>query len=362
MFSESVVLDLVGRIYDAAEKPTLWPLFLARLTETLDTCAATLDFYDSGKDRGTIGAAIGIDDETIGAYAAHYGKSNVLAQQMEADGLFTPGTVVDNRGLFDDAQYARSELAADFLGKRIGVFHALGGVIFKDQRVSSHLSLFRRRSKPFEEHDRKLFRVLLPHLQRSLSLHRRLSQAERHASLAAETIDLFATAAIIFDDQGEVVLMNTAASRILDQEDGLSIHQRNLRTSNGEETQRLRAIVASDTGGCARVGRPSGKRHFIVSVYPRNDGQRRAAVMLISDPEDRAVPDPEMLMRIHGLTRAESRVAVLLLAGKPIKEAAAELHISENTARQHLKSMFAKTQTTRQSELVLLLSKTARSQ
>ena len=84
--------------------------------------------------------------------------------------------------------------------------------------------------------------------------------------------------------------------------------------------------------------------------------------MLISDPEDRALPDADTLMRIHGLTRAESRVAVLLLAGKTIKEAAAELDISAATARQHLKSMFSKTQTTRQSEFVLLLSKTPRNQ
>jgi len=362
VFSESVLLDLVGRVYDAAEDPALWPLFLARLTEALDTGSATLDFYDSEKDRGTIGAAIGIDDATIAAYAEHYGKSNVLAQQMEADGLFTPGTVVDNRGLFDDGEYARSELAADFLGKRIGVFHALGGVIFKDRRVSSHLSLFRRRSKPFEEHERKLFRALMPHLQRSLSLHRRLSQAELHASLAAETIDRFDTAAIIFDSFGEVVLMNTAATRIVGQADGLSIDKGNLQTSNSEQTRRLHKILASETGGCISVGRPSGKRPFIISVYPRHAAQHRAAIMLITDPEDRALPDAETVMRIHGLTRAESRVAVLLLAGKTIKEAAAELNISATTVRQHVKAMFFKTQTKRQSEFVLLLSKTTRNQ
>jgi DNA-binding CsgD family transcriptional regulator len=363
MFSEQVVLDLIAQAYGAAEQPALWAVFLARLTAALDTCTATLDFYDLEKGRGTtVAAVIGMDSDTIAAYTDHYGKCNVLGQRMQAEGFFAPGTVVDNRALLDDAEFARTEYATDFFAKRFGVFHALAGVIFQDHNVSSNLSVVRRRSKPFEDHERKLFRVLMPHLQRSLSLHRSLSDAERRASLCADAIDLFATAAIIFDSRGQVVLMNAAAGRIILQADGLCTDKRSLRTSNVDETLQLHTMLASEVGGCMTVGRPSGKRPFIVSVYPRRVGDDRSLVMLISDPEDHELSDSSTLMKIHGFTRAEARVALLLLAGKTIKEAAGELDISIATARQHLKSLFSKTQTARQSEFVLLLSKTSRSQ
>jgi DNA-binding CsgD family transcriptional regulator len=47
-----------------------------------------------------------------------------------------------------------------------------------------------------------------------------------------------------------------------------------------------------------------------------------------------------------------------LLHGERLEDYAARAGISMNTARTHLKSIFAKTETTRQAELVRLLAQT----
>lgn len=57
----------------------------------------------------------------------------------------------------------------------------------------------------------------------------------------------------------------------------------------------------------------------------------------------------------YQLSKAELRLAIALLSGKTIKQAASLLHISDNTARSHLKAIFVKTNTHRQSELVQVL-------
>jgi DNA-binding CsgD family transcriptional regulator len=62
------------------------------------------------------------------------------------------------------------------------------------------------------------------------------------------------------------------------------------------------------------------------------------------------------LLHCHfGLTPSEARLALHLITGETLRSAAAELHISYETARTQLKSIFSKTGTCRQAELVLVI-------
>ena len=62
------------------------------------------------------------------------------------------------------------------------------------------------------------------------------------------------------------------------------------------------------------------------------------------------------LLRCHfGLTPAEARLALHLVAGETLKSAEVKLSISYETARTCLKSIFNKTGTCRQAELVIVI-------
>jgi DNA-binding CsgD family transcriptional regulator len=91
-------------------------------------------------------------------------------------------------------------------------------------------------------------------------------------------------------------------------------------------------------------------------------GKRRAPVALfVTDPDERVeIPVPR-LRRIYGLIRSEARIASRIAAGLRPESVAEEVGVQVNTVRMHLKRVFAKTGTRRQSELVrLLLSSPAR--
>jgi DNA-binding CsgD family transcriptional regulator len=64
---------------------------------------------------------------------------------------------------------------------------------------------------------------------------------------------------------------------------------------------------------------------------------------------------PAALAKLFGLTPAEAAFAVLLGDGLTLDEAAAEQSIARNTARAHLRSIFAKTGVSRQTQLVRLI-------
>jgi len=66
--------------------------------------------------------------------------------------------------------------------------------------------------------------------------------------------------------------------------------------------------------------------------------------------------EPIDLLRCHfGLTPAEARLALHLVAGETLRSAEAKLSITYETARTHLKNIFSKTGTCRQAELVVVL-------
>jgi DNA-binding CsgD family transcriptional regulator len=66
--------------------------------------------------------------------------------------------------------------------------------------------------------------------------------------------------------------------------------------------------------------------------------------------------EPIDLLRCHfGLTPAEARLALHLVAGETLRSAEAKLSMTYETARTHLKSIFQKTGTCRQAELVVAI-------
>jgi DNA-binding CsgD family transcriptional regulator len=63
----------------------------------------------------------------------------------------------------------------------------------------------------------------------------------------------------------------------------------------------------------------------------------------------------DLLRRHFGLTPAEARFALHLVAGETLRSAEAKLSITYETARTHLKNIFHKTGTSRQAELLIVI-------
>jgi DNA-binding CsgD family transcriptional regulator len=115
------------------------------------------------------------------------------------------------------------------------------------------------------------------------------------------------------------------------------------------------------SAGFVAVSRPSGERAYAVMVTPllaAPDGSvvRDAAIAIfVADPSARVSTPPEVLSELYQLTNSEAELVRLLASGLSLDEAAEKRGISLNTARSHLKHAFAKTDTSRQGELVRLI-------
>ena len=63
----------------------------------------------------------------------------------------------------------------------------------------------------------------------------------------------------------------------------------------------------------------------------------------------------DVLIALFGLTPAEARLAIRLVNGLSLDEAAISLGVSRNTAKSHLRAVFSKTGVTRQPQLIQLI-------
>jgi DNA-binding CsgD family transcriptional regulator len=104
------------------------------------------------------------------------------------------------------------------------------------------------------------------------------------------------------------------------------------------------------------------KRPVLIRTIPV-DGAARSpflgarVLLVLTELFPKSGPPPDVLARAFGLSRAQAKLASIIATGISPKQAAEKLSIARETARNHLKAVFAKTETHRQSELVALLSK-----
>ena len=87
-------------------------------------------------------------------------------------------------------------------------------------------------------------------------------------------------------------------------------------------------------------------------------GENASAVIFV-DLDSCAQPSPLTLQQLFGLTLAEGSLAIGMVQGFAPDEIAANRSVSRTTIRSQLASVFAKTQTRRQAELVARLGRLA---
>jgi DNA-binding CsgD family transcriptional regulator len=103
-----------------------------------------------------------------------------------------------------------------------------------------------------------------------------------------------------------------------------------------------------------RSGRPSYnlRSSDIESGLDLEFGSAITLAIFLSDPDQKVLPDTGLLIKKFAFTPTEASIVLKMTMGYSVNEIALEQNISRNTVHHHLKSIFRKTNSSRQSELV----------
>ncbi|MEM7024487.1 MAG: helix-turn-helix transcriptional regulator [Pseudomonadota bacterium] len=239
------------------------------------------------------------------------------------------------------------------------------------------INVFRNQAQgPHERAETELMQALVPHLTKACAIDQRLAKARLAERRLREALDRVPEAIFLVEPDGRIVDANHAADLLVRKGDGLSSAQARLSAAHAVARKRLADVIAGaarrelDVSGRALpIPRESGRPlQLLIAPLPQAASRtfpvqspKPIVMVLVSDPDAAPRPLAERLALLWHLTPAESRLAAALAGGASLKDYAEQHGLTENTVRWTSKSLLAKTDCRRQSQMVRFLTTAAAS-
>ena len=252
----------------------------------------------------------------------------------------------------------------------VGTVHQLGSIMARRSGRIDTVVFYRESEAPnYDRSDQRLLATLVPHFGRALNLSKRLSTATAEYSLLQSALDALNCAIVLLDRAGQVCFFNAAAERLIKQGCGIRVRRGRLCAMRHADTLALEGLTRRATG--ADGHRPTGGATVIHQAHPGLSLQVTAAplpsdnptmisehgaraLLVIHDPNGQAPVPHEVLERMFGLTPTEKSLLIALSEGQTLRQYSDDHRVTYNTVRTHLRNLFAKTNTSKQSDLVRL--------
>jgi DNA-binding CsgD family transcriptional regulator/PAS domain-containing protein len=356
------ILNLIDEIYDASLDAGRWPTFIESLSGAFNCVGGALLQRDRHcTERGFIEFG-GMAAATRIAYQQYYAARSVW---MPAAFTRSSDLVIGHELAPDKRSFERSEFYNDWLRPQ-GAYDAIGGVIQRSADSLTVVTVLRaKRMGLVTEADKQAFARLMPHVRRAMDIYRRLFgvQLQRDGTLYA--LDALQVGILLTDRTGRVMFANRVAEEILRRGDGLALFRGQLRAAKPDDSLKLLALIEGAVKTTLGAGEKAGgilslptsigdPITLLVSPCPRLGLLEPAAIVFITASPRSVSFEGHHVARRYGLTPAEMKLLRALVDGCRLSEYAGDAAITLNTAKTHLKQIFAKTGSRRQSDLIRL--------
>ncbi|MGU7768823.1 helix-turn-helix transcriptional regulator [Burkholderia sp. MR1-5-21] len=355
--------DLIGLVYEGVTSDVPWRGLLDVLRTRLAANYATLVLRPPADAlKGLIVTSSLVDTSVgTGAYLQRFYALDAFVN-LPRDTVTTVHEMLGERRWLDSEKYR-------YFDRMYDVLHVMGADIHADADNECRLRICRPHgAPPFGENETALCRFLLPHLKRAVGLRATIEVTTNERRLYAETVSQLRIGAILLDEQARVMKTNDDAARVLAERDGLLVANGKLACDGAAENRQLQTLIrqaltrradaAPNTAQGMTLNRSAGRARLGLRVRPlpvdEQSGRKRraAAVVLVRDPDCLPQMSGETLQAMFNLTRSEASLALHLVQGRTLQEAADTMAIRHNTARAHLRAVFSKVGVTRQTELI----------
>jgi DNA-binding CsgD family transcriptional regulator len=356
----------IDAIYESVADSSQWQIAIERLRVMFNASTACL--VRSGPDLQP-GDAINSNPDPefqLRYIEEHAPYPNIYAEALQAASV---GSVYSDHSLVGADALHRSRFWNEWLAPQ----DMYGGLGCKLLALGPSFWIFDiqrgRNQDAFDANEAKLLDLIAPHLRRATELSRRLQSSQ---TLAFGYANL-PFGVLFADSQLRVTHLNDVAEAILMKPgSAMRLKAGVLNTADLKMTAALQALVAdacglgsnpAGTGGDLLLRGEAGD--VVVTISPA------AGREMLQFPHARqavihlrvltlALPDhfEDQARRLFDLTPAEARLAAALASGVSLKDAAVHQGIKFSTARSYLESIFRKTRTRQQSQLVALLKST----
>lgn len=356
----AVASQLAETIYDAGLEPDQWPDVLARCRDFVGGLGADILIQGVGVDSGYLCYQDGqYSAEHLQSYFGEYVALDVAAQARLVAPVGQAIAAVDVEDLseiYDSRFYqewAAPQHTNDYLAAPIA--RTNGQVVLFG--ISRHED-----QGPIDGTFRGLMGLLIPHVRRAARVTRELASAQTASSSLAESLDALSAGLFLLHADGRLVHANAAARTMLGALGPLELKAGKIGARSRADGPAFSALLG---GGPSTVTlRDADDGIYAAYCLPLSAAARhnsgldaRASTALFVHRATFVRPQtPEIIARAYGLTISEQRVMMKIVDLGSVPDVADALGLAVPTVKTHLQHVFAKTDTTRQSELVRLVA------
>ena len=351
----------IARLGDVAIDPTLWPVIMEDISRAIGATGAAL--LQADVRTPDVPRTPGVDDLFKAYFGGDWHLRDIRARgapllMSGVKRVVTDQDVVSQDEMRDGSYY--NELLRPF---RMRWFAAVG---FQAGPAPWALSIHRdARAGAFDSSEQRLLEQLAPRLTDAATLSATVGRAV--LSGIGNALDLCGQPTLALDRTGSVLHANASADRLFDHE--IRVSRRKLIVQDQKARGDLDELMAwlrtggefATVPGQAILVRKKVGPSVVLRVLPVPPAARGpflgARVLLtLSVLRTPTGTDPRLLIQTFGLTPAEAKLAAAIADGVTLAEAGERSGVALSTVRNHLKVVFVKTGTHRQSDLAALLS------
>ena len=364
---------LIGRIYDCAVDPGQWNDTLTRIRDHLDLAFLHLCFVDGMKFVDAIEFRSHNAAELAGMNTTWptewTSKANSWWEQIPGIDEWRRSDVdhsVSQMQAIDEAAFK----ATDFFNSSVKPLevrdYSCTLVAKRQDHAGWLIAATRATGDLVTADDRRLFRLLSPHVRRSLMIGRVMDEGRLQLQLHKELLDRINAPLMIVGNDARLVYANGPGEELLSDGSLLGLRNGKIAPRRGPVAQGFqvaldRACSPDDMdlgthgNGIALHDGDGNAAACYVLPMGRSDRRRSLgnglALVFLATGAEACLPSVEMLSALCGLTVREARVALMIADGASPTDCAKKLGISITTLRTHLARVFDKTGIRNQSGL-----------
>jgi len=363
LLDEEMLTRLIGRIYDAAVAPALWPDTLAHIARFVGGQAAGIFSKDTISKDSTPHHHFGVDPKQVQSYSETHSRFDPFSNLR----FFDVGQIVGIAELVPYDEFCRGRFFLEWMEPQ-GWVDAANCVLEKSVSHCWFLTIIRSDEQgAVDDEMRERMALVVPHVRRAVLMGRAIDVEQIRTAALANVLDGLSAGMFLIGDDSTLMHANSAGHGMLVAQDCLRSIDGRLMIAEREINMMLQdALTAAVQAGVGikNLALPlvaaNGDR-YLIHVLPLSSGARRdagvphgttAAVFV-----RKAVLDdlnPEVIARAFDLTPAELRVLLAVVQVGGIPQAASILGVADSTVKTHVGRLFEKTGTSRQADLVKL--------
>lgn len=313
-------------------------------------------------------AFLGLKEGYLESYGEYYGRINPTFtdySELRSGVMFTEQ--VFNQRRKNDDFYTNCTFNNEWM-KPQGFSHAAGGMLIADGTNTLNFTLIRSSQQGlYTQQELKVLGAFSKHICKAVQLSKVFQRTNYRMQNAEHLLANMGHGILILDNEQNVLEANQIALNSIEKNPILAIQQGKL-ISNHLGLKKLLIAELQQTMVNSmlkkeiplRLNLPEYKNVLLIlmPVMPELQSQfdRPVAILIIKESTAENPLNMQYLQKSYNLTPCEARLIRYLVEGYELKRAAFEMGVTYETARWYLKSIFEKTGTHRQIDVILKIN------